>query len=158
MERELGVAWMNPGCAPARRIDSVGLGKPALTGAPDVSKNAGMRQMGRRQVLRGLGGTAVGLAAVATAGCGRVNVTSAPARRAPGTLIWRVKSGPANTSGLGGQSVLAGSSMVYVAGTPLADGDCVTCAFDAATGKLAWRIAASACCLLRGLVPCSAFR
>ncbi len=144
MERELGVAWMNPGCAPARRIDSVGLGKPALTGAPDVSKNAGMRQMGRRQVLRGLGGTAVGLAAVATAGCGRVNVTSAPARRAPGTLIWRVKSGPANTSGLGGQSVLVGSSMVYVAGTPLADGDCVTCAFDAATGKLAWRIAASA--------------
>ena len=100
--------------------------------------------MGRRQVLRGLGGTAAGLAAVAAAGCGRVNAASAPARRAPGTLIWRVKSGPANTGGLGGQSVLAAGRIVYVAGTPLADGDCVTCAFDAATGKLAWRIAGSA--------------
>jgi len=103
-----------------------------------------MRQLGRRQVLRGLGGTAAGLAAVAAAGCGRVNAASATARRAPGTLIWRVKDGPANTSGFGGQSVLAAGRMVCVAGTPLADGDCLTCVFDAATGKLAWRIAGSA--------------
>jgi len=95
-------------------------------------------------LLWGLGGAAAGLAAVAAAGCERVHAASATARRAPGTLIWRVKGGPANTSGFGGQSVLAVGRMVYVAGTPLADGDCLTCAFDAATGKVAWRIAGSA--------------
>jgi outer membrane protein assembly factor BamB len=84
-----------------------------------------MRHITRRQALSGLGGVAVAALAVRHA------------RQAPGTLLWQARAGDGDDDST--SSVVAAGDMVYAAANAQADGDCVTYALHAATGRLSWR-------------------
>jgi outer membrane protein assembly factor BamB len=101
--------------------------------------------MSRRQTLSGLAMAAAGLSGVTACGQAPATATPAPAtaatveRRAPGSLIWRVRAG----SGVGvgdsvTSSVVAADGMVYVASNVQGSGDCVTYCLHASTGHSIW--------------------
>jgi outer membrane protein assembly factor BamB len=94
----------------------------------------------RRRALVKLGGVAAaGLAATA---CGTVHAgapsgTALVRRRPPGTLLWHARAAASQDE----PRIVAADGMVYVTGGGQDRGDSGTYAFNAATGKLMWRIA-----------------
>jgi outer membrane protein assembly factor BamB len=101
-----------------------------------------MSVISRRQALSGLGG-------VALAGLAFGHGREEPGRRAPGTLLWRTQAG----NGHGGLPfpLVAGDGTVYAGSNAQPDGDCVTYALDASTGRPAWHTRAAS-----GPVPAAA--
>src|SRR5947209_9742164 len=99
-----------------------------------------MRQMmSRRQALAGIGVAGSGLAA-ATA-CGSVAAATGPAVRAArdqsgGKLLWRARGA---SPGDDEPRILTAPGRVYTTGGGRYYGDSGICAFDAATGREAWR-------------------
>ena len=84
------------------------------------------------------GVTACGRAA-ATVAAGTAAAATVP-RRAPGSLIWRVRAGSGVSAGDSlTSSVVAADGLVYVAGNVQGNGDCVTYCLHAGTGQLIWR-------------------
>jgi outer membrane protein assembly factor BamB len=76
--------------------------------------------------------------------CGRAPATAIAAtvqRRAPGSLIWRIRAGSGVSVGGNSltSSVVAAGGMVYAASNVQGNGDCVTYGIRASTGHLMWR-------------------
>jgi outer membrane protein assembly factor BamB len=76
--------------------------------------------------------------------CGRAPATATAAtvqRRAPGSLIWRIRAGSGVSVGGNSltSSVVAADGMVYAASNVQGNGDCVTYGIRASTGHLMWR-------------------
>jgi outer membrane protein assembly factor BamB len=88
-----------------------------------------MSEISRRQAVAGLGGVAL------------AGLAFARPRRAPGTLLWRAQAG----NGHGGLALplVTGDGTVYVGSNAQPDGDCVTYAVDASTGRPAWHTRAA---------------
>jgi outer membrane protein assembly factor BamB len=101
-----------------------------------------MSVISRRQALSGLGG-------VALAGLALGHGREEPGRRAPGTLLWRTQAG----DGHGGLPfpLVTGDGTAYAGSNAQPDGDCVTYALDAATGRPVWHTRAAS-----GPVPAAA--
>jgi outer membrane protein assembly factor BamB len=100
-----------------------------------------VRRISRRQTLTGLVIAAAGFSSVTA--CGRTPATAAAAtaqRRAPGSLIWRIRAGSGVSVGDSLTStVVAADGIVYVASSVQSNGDCVTYCIHASTGHLMWR-------------------
>lgn len=99
-----------------------------------------MRQVRRREALSGLGGliaagALAGLGGIVTAGCDARRVRPAGGQAAPGTALWRFRTG----SGSIQLALAAADDMVYAKGTAPPVHTAVTYGIDAATGQEAWR-------------------
>jgi len=132
---------IGPVRADTRASRIAGQGEDGIDRCDSEAENRPVRQISRRQTLSGLAMAAAGFSGVTA--CGRAPATAAAAtvrRRAPGSLIWRIRAGSGVSVGdILTSSVVAADGIVYVAGNVQGNGDCVTYGIRASTGHLMWR-------------------